>query len=200
MMEMLHDLSKQDAKKRVLRHSCSRSASFGVEEPHMSMKVQDLINWLPIHNPMSTCEHSNPEEELALEPGSRTTREQLGRVDAHSRQENQSLQQEANEDLLVAPQVQVAEDGSLILNEQSISVGVQQSSSICVVEGSAVLERGNATTYSSFLNKTTHTRRWSDAGKGMAVFRALSLMDICRSNFTVFRYHSLSAVLLFSRP
>uniref|UniRef100_A0A667YTY9 Myb-like domain-containing protein n=1 Tax=Myripristis murdjan TaxID=586833 RepID=A0A667YTY9_9TELE len=83
--------------------------------------------------------------------------------------------EEEKDQPLMAPRVKVAEDGSLIIDEESLTVEVQRSEGANPVEErDTVFERGTTTTYSSF-RKGTYTKPWSSEETDM-FFVAVSMV------------------------
>ncbi|KAH0628047.1 hypothetical protein JD844_008717 [Phrynosoma platyrhinos] len=76
---------------------------------------------------------------------------------------------------LLVPRVKVAEDGSIILDEESLTVEVLRTKGQCVVEeNDPIFERGSTTTYSSF-RKSYYTKPWSEKETDM-FFLAISMV------------------------
>ncbi|KAL7836585.1 hypothetical protein AOLI_G00278690 [Acnodon oligacanthus] len=121
------------------------------------MTMRDLIYYLPNTSPMrgSTVSEENGEEAV-VPPSPRLP------VKAPEMEEEEEEEEEECEDQdLLVPKVRVAEDGSIVLDEESLTVRVQRDSNTKVVEGStALFERGSTTTYTSFRN-LHYVRSWS---------------------------------------
>nr|5N9G_C Chain C, Transcription factor TFIIIB component B'' homolog [Homo sapiens]5N9G_H Chain H, Transcription factor TFIIIB component B'' homolog [Homo sapiens] len=76
---------------------------------------------------------------------------------------------------LLVPRVKVAEDGSIILDEESLTVEVLRTKGPCVVEeNDPIFERGSTTTYSSF-RKNYYSKPWSNKETDM-FFLAISMV------------------------
>ncbi|KAL7839637.1 hypothetical protein SRHO_G00262950 [Serrasalmus rhombeus] len=119
------------------------------------MTMRDLIYYLPNTSPMrgSTVSEENGEEAV-VPPSPRLP------VKTPEVEEEEEEEECEDQDLLV-PKVRVAEDGSIILDEESLTVRVQRNSNTKVVEGSmALFEQGSTTTYASFRN-LHYVRSWS---------------------------------------
>ncbi|XP_036454833.1 transcription factor TFIIIB component B'' homolog isoform X2 [Colossoma macropomum] len=119
------------------------------------MTMRDLIYYLPNTSPMrgSTVSEENGEEAV-VPPSPRLP------VKAPELEEEEEEEECEDQDVLV-PKVRVAEDGSIVLDEESLTVRVQRNSNTKVVEGStALFERGSTTTYSSF-RSLHYVRSWS---------------------------------------
>ncbi|KAK2845569.1 hypothetical protein Q7C36_010423 [Tachysurus vachellii] len=121
------------------------------------MTMRDLIYYLPNTSPMrSSVVHEENPAENNIPP---SPKEQIKTADDDEEEEEDDDEFE-NEDMLV-PKVRVAEDGSIILDEESLTVRVQRTSDTKVVENSAALfERGSTTTYTSF-RAVNHVKSWS---------------------------------------
>ncbi|XP_061822227.2 transcription factor TFIIIB component B'' homolog [Nerophis lumbriciformis] len=75
----------------------------------------------------------------------------------------------------MVPQVKVAEDGTLILDEESLTVEVQRAKGPNPAEGrDPIFERGSTTTYSSF-RASTYCKPWSSEETDM-FFLAISMV------------------------
>ncbi|XP_066513981.1 transcription factor TFIIIB component B'' homolog isoform X2 [Hoplias malabaricus] len=131
------------------------------------MTMRDLIYYLPNTSPMrgSTVGEGNQEE--ADVPPSPKQPEKTP--------EWEEDEEEHEDEEVLVPKVRVAEDGSIILDEESLTVRVQKSSNTKVVENSNPLfERGSTTTYSSF-RKLPHVKTWSIRETDM-FFLAISMV------------------------
>ncbi|NXX16103.1 BDP1 factor, partial [Podargus strigoides] len=83
--------------------------------------------------------------------------------------------EESQDGPLLVPRVKVAEDGSIILDEESLTVEVLRTKGPCVVEeNDPIFERGSTTTYSSF-RKSFYTKPWSNKETDM-FFLAISMV------------------------
>ncbi|KAI6058557.1 Transcription factor TFIIIB component B''-like protein [Aix galericulata] len=121
------------------------------------MTMRDLIYYLPENNPMKQEEKSTPDHE---------------EEDEKEEAENGENSQDGP---LLVPRVKVAEDGSIILDEESLTVEVLRTKGPCVVEeNDPIFERGSTTTYSSF-RKSFYTKPWSNKETDM-FFLAISMV------------------------
>ncbi|NXS74789.1 BDP1 factor, partial [Pandion haliaetus] len=129
------------------------------------MTMRDLIYYLPENNPMksSLAEEKRTEKNSAL--GQMKEQEEKSTPDHEEDDEEEAENGEESEDgPLLAPRVKVAEDGSIILDEESLTVEVLRTKGPCVVEeNDPIFERGSTTTYSSF-RKSFYTKPWSNKG------------------------------------
>uniref|UniRef100_A0A3B3SHW4 Myb-like domain-containing protein n=1 Tax=Paramormyrops kingsleyae TaxID=1676925 RepID=A0A3B3SHW4_9TELE len=122
---------------------------------HSKMTMRDLIYYLPDSNPMKTKEIPQKEAEVEEDDC------------------DEDLSQ--NDDELVVPKVKVAEDGSLMLDEDSLTVKVSRTTGPTIVEeNDPLFERGSTTTYSSF-RKIRHVKPWSIKETDM-FFLAISMV------------------------
>ncbi|XP_031433819.1 transcription factor TFIIIB component B'' homolog isoform X4 [Clupea harengus] len=166
---------------------------------HSRMTMRELIYYLPKTNPMKCQEkdqNPNPQEVTISSPVSSHVSEerpaqhseespaqpkqhiQSQSVGEHEQEHEEDVadlsESEANEALLV-PQVKVAEDGSLIIDEESLTVEVlRQKGPNLSADRDPIFERGSTTTYSSF-RKGTYTKPWSSQETDM-FFLAISMV------------------------
>lgn len=136
------------------------------------MTMRDFIYYLPDNNPMtSSLEQERKTEKLlpsvqTKEPESKNTPDAEG---------NEELEEETDDGPLLVPRVKVAEDGSIILDEESLTVEVLRTKGPCVVEeNDPIFERGSTTTYSSF-RKNYYSKPWSNKETDM-FFLAISMV------------------------
>ncbi|CAL9682266.1 unnamed protein product [Knipowitschia caucasica] len=185
----LRQLLKQEMLKGKTKKAKSNVKEHCLDPSKMTMR--DLIRYLPTANPMSTSLESQQENETVLPPSpareASPERAQEAEVqpkkfspslpepmdDASAAGEEQQQQEEEaeeeaeeeedgeDEDAVMVPQVKVAEDGSLIIDEESLTVEVQRMKGPNTIQDrDPIFERGSTTTYSSF-RKGTHTKPWS---------------------------------------
>ncbi|XP_062068202.1 transcription factor TFIIIB component B'' homolog isoform X2 [Lepus europaeus] len=136
------------------------------------MTMRDFIYYLPDNNPMtSSLEQERKTEKL---PPSVQTKEQENK-NAPDAEGNEELEEETDDGPLLVPRVKVAEDGSIILDEESLTVEVLRTKGPCVVEeNDPIFERGSTTTYSSF-RKNYYSKPWSNKETDM-FFLAISMV------------------------
>ncbi|XP_072137280.1 uncharacterized protein [Mobula birostris] len=131
------------------------------------MTMRDFIYYLPDTNPML----SSFEEERRPSPPIVNKEPEVGSNNAASIEE----EDEESDDAVLGPRVKVAEDGSIIIDEESLTVEVlRMKTSNIVEENDPIFECGSQTTYSSF-RKSTHTKPWSDKETDM-FFLAISMV------------------------
>ncbi|PKU47520.1 hypothetical protein llap_2162 [Limosa lapponica baueri] len=153
----LREMLKEELKKeRMLKHR--PPIIEGRSPPDRSkMTMRDLIYYLPENNPMKQEEKSTPDHEEEDE------------------EEEAENGEESQDGPLLVPRVKVAEDGSIILDEESLTVEVLRTKGPCVVEeNDPIFERGSTTTYSSF-RKSFYTKPWSNKETDM-FFLAISMV------------------------
>ncbi|XP_051960769.1 transcription factor TFIIIB component B'' homolog isoform X2 [Xyrauchen texanus] len=157
---------------------------------HTKMTMRELIYYLPASNPMKplteeeqkaseivvpnspkptsseTADDPPVQEEVAGDAGHEEEVEETETVD--------ETQPEGEEPLLV-PRVKVAEDGSLIIDEESLTVQVLRAKGPNPAEDrDPIFERGSTTTYSSF-RKGSYTKPWSN-GETEMFYLAISMV------------------------
>uniref|UniRef100_A0A8C1WLW8 Myb-like domain-containing protein n=1 Tax=Cyprinus carpio TaxID=7962 RepID=A0A8C1WLW8_CYPCA len=154
---------------------------------HTKMTMRELIYYLPVSNPMkSFTEEEETASETVLDdpstpapsktPAAPSVQEMVVEDDGHEEDEErmEETQLEEEEPLLV-PRVKVAEDGSLIIDEESLTVQVSRTKGPNPAEDrDPIFERGSTTTYSSF-RKGTYTKPWS-SGETEMFYLAISMV------------------------
>uniref|UniRef100_A0A3P8XES1 Myb-like domain-containing protein n=1 Tax=Esox lucius TaxID=8010 RepID=A0A3P8XES1_ESOLU len=155
----LRELLRQEMnkeKKRSKAQVCVKE--YNLDPTKMTMR--DLIYYLPETNPMTS-------------PEKPPTPKALAEVDTQ-RDEDEREDDDADGGVLV-PRVKVAEDGSLIIDEESLTVEVlRQKGPNPADDRDPIFERGSTTTYSSF-RKGTHVKPWSNKETDM-FFLAISMV------------------------
>ncbi|XP_077203559.1 transcription factor TFIIIB component B'' homolog isoform X2 [Paroedura picta] len=172
----LRQLLKEELKKEKQQ----RKSKYPVIEKHKpedrsKMVMRDFIYYLPENNPMK----SSLVEEKKSEKISTQAKEPEEKIVADHEDENEEAEEEEEEEEddspLLVPRVKVAEDGSIILDEESLTVEVLRTKGQSVVEDNdPILERGSTTTYSSF-RKNYYTKPWSEKETDM-FFLAISMV------------------------
>ncbi|XP_076219089.1 transcription factor TFIIIB component B'' homolog isoform X2 [Aptenodytes patagonicus] len=173
----LREMLKEELKKeRMLKHR--PPIIEGRSPPDRSkMTMRDLIYYLPENNPMksSLAEEKRTEKNSAL--GQMKEQEEKSSPDHEEEDEEEEAEngEESQDGPLLVPRVKVAEDGSIILDEESLTVEVLRTKGPCVVEeNDPIFERGSTTTYSSF-RKSFYTKPWSNKETDM-FFLAISMV------------------------
>ncbi|XP_060091762.1 transcription factor TFIIIB component B'' homolog [Heteronotia binoei] len=171
----LRQLLKEELKKEKQQ----RKSKYPIIEKHLpedrsKMIMRDFIYYLPENNPMK----SSLVEEKKLERTAAQTKEPEDKIVADHEDENEEVEEEEGEEddgPLLVPRVKVAEDGSIILDEESLTIEVLRTKGQCVVEeNDPIFERGSTTTYSSF-RKNYYTKPWSEKETEM-FFLAISMV------------------------
>ncbi|XP_016525326.1 uncharacterized protein LOC103135864 isoform X4 [Poecilia formosa] len=171
----LRELLRQERSKETnLKRAKTRRKDFTLDPTKMTMR--DLIHYLPTSNPMrSSLEEHNEENETVIPPSPRregsaerppvpevtpakvNTREE----EEEEEEEEEAAAEEDQEESLMVPQLKVAEDGSLIIDEESLTVEVQRAKGPNPAsDRDPIFERGSTTTYSSF-RKSNYSKPWS---------------------------------------
>uniref|UniRef100_A0A8C0W9L1 Myb-like domain-containing protein n=1 Tax=Castor canadensis TaxID=51338 RepID=A0A8C0W9L1_CASCN len=137
------------------------------------MTMRDFIYYLPDNNPMtSSLEQEKKIEKSSTPVQTRDRQENKSTLDAN---DNEEMEEESDDGPLLVPRVKVAEDGSIILDEESLTVEVLRTKGPCVVEeNDPIFERGSTTTYSSF-RKNYYSKPWSNKETDM-FFLAISMV------------------------
>ncbi|KAM9101510.1 transcription factor TFIIIB component B'' homolog isoform 1-T1 [Sarcophilus harrisii] len=137
------------------------------------MTMRDLIYYLPDSNPMKSSLEQEAKSEKSAVPVQTKDQEEKNIPDAED--EVEEMEEESNDGPLLVPRVKVAEDGSIILDEESLTVEVLRTKGPCVVEeNDPIFERGSTTTYSSF-RKNYYSKPWSNKETDM-FFLAISMV------------------------
>nr|XP_005889421.1 PREDICTED: transcription factor TFIIIB component B'' homolog [Bos mutus] len=136
------------------------------------MTMRDFIYYLPESNPMTSSLEQEKKTEKSSTPV--RTREQESKTTPDG-EDNEEIEEELDDGPLLVPRVKVAEDGSIILDEESLTVEVLRTKGPCVVEeNDPIFERGSTTTYSSF-RKSYYSKPWSNKETDM-FFLAISMV------------------------
>uniref|UniRef100_A0A3Q1EFC8 B double prime 1, subunit of RNA polymerase III transcription initiation factor IIIB n=1 Tax=Acanthochromis polyacanthus TaxID=80966 RepID=A0A3Q1EFC8_9TELE len=179
--QKLRELLRQErCKEKRLKKAKALSKELSLDPAKMTMR--DLIHYLPTSNPMScsiedlaqeeTVIPASPEREKSPE---RAQEPEVPPSTANSREEDEEEADEEQEEALMVPQVKVAEDGSLIIDEESLTVEVQRAKGPNPAENrDPIFERGSTTTYSSF-RKGNYSKPWSSEETDM-FFLAISMV------------------------
>ncbi|KAM4639478.1 transcription factor TFIIIB component B'' homolog isoform 3-T3 [Amazona ochrocephala] len=173
----LREMLKEELKKeQTLKHK--PPIIEGRSPPDRSkMTMRDLIYYLPENNPMksSVAEENRTEKSSAL--SQMKEQEEKSTPDHEDEEEDDEAEngEESQDGSLLVPRVKVAEDGSIILDEESLTVEVLRTKGPCVVEeNDPIFERGSSTTYSSF-RRSFYTKPWSNKETDM-FFLAISMV------------------------
>ncbi|NXU45228.1 BDP1 factor, partial [Drymodes brunneopygia] len=173
----LREMLKEELKKERMKLKHRPPVIEGRSPPDRSkMTMRDLIYYLPENNPMksSLVEEKRTEKSYAL--SQMKEQEEKSTPDHEEEEEEEEENEEESQDgPLLVPRVKVAEDGSIILDEESLTVEVLRTKGPCVVEeNDPIFERGSTTTYSSF-RKSFYTKPWSNKETDM-FFLAISMV------------------------
>ncbi|XP_067114801.1 transcription factor TFIIIB component B'' homolog [Osmerus mordax] len=186
----LRELLKQEMnKERKSKKAKVCAKEYTVDPSKMTMR--DLIYYLPDSNPMTSfVEDKRAESEIVI-PNSPSREESPERVPEPEKLPEPASQREDEEggdadedegdsdagqdDQLMVPRVKVAEDGSLIIDEESLTVEVLRAKGPNPMEDrDPIFERGSTTTYSSF-RRATYSKPWSSQETDM-FYLAISMV------------------------
>ncbi|KAL3042038.1 hypothetical protein OYC64_020066 [Pagothenia borchgrevinki] len=195
--QKLRDLLREEMHKEKVnsdysktKRSKKREKEFDLDPAKMTMR--DLIRYLPQSNPMtSSLEESVVENETVVppSPGGENVPEKVQEpefvpkmpsqseeeAEAEAAADEEEEEEEDDDDAVMVPQVKVAEDGTLIIDEESLTVEVQRAKGPNPAnDRDPIFERGSTTTYSSF-RKGTYCKPWSSEETDM-FFLAISMV------------------------
>ncbi|XP_045421786.1 transcription factor TFIIIB component B'' homolog isoform X3 [Lemur catta] len=171
--QKLREMLKEELRKEKKQWKNKYAINESQRPPDRSkMTMRDFIYYLPDNNPMSSSLEQEKKTEKLLTAVQ--TREQEGKSTPDA-EDNEALEEETDDGPLLVPRVKVAEDGSIILDEESLTVEVLRTKGPCVVEeNDPIFERGSTTTYSSF-RKNYYSKPWSNKETDM-FFLAISMV------------------------
>ncbi|CAB1352160.1 unnamed protein product, partial [Coregonus sp. 'balchen'] len=179
----LRELLRQEMnKEKKLRKAKVCLSEYTLDPSKMTMR--DLLYYLPDTNPMTSYLEEEPrEKEIVLpltppreeSPERPPTPEAPAETASQRDEEDDEEDDEDADDGVIVPRVKVAEDGSLIIDEESLTVEVlRQKGPNPADDGDPIFERGSTTTYSSF-RKGTHIKPWSNKETDM-FFLAINMV------------------------
>ncbi|MGH0168915.1 UNVERIFIED_CONTAM: hypothetical protein FKN15_005465 [Acipenser sinensis] len=174
-------LKKEIRKEKKQQKGKTPDFEFNAPVDRSKMTMRDFIYYLPENNPMkSSLEEERREIEKVIgpmpskEPANKAPLPPPVRDEDEDDNEEEDVEHVQDDQVLV-PRVKVAEDGSIIIDEESLTVEVLRMQGPNVVEENyPVFERGSTTTYSSF-RKSTHTKPWTNRETDM-FFLAISMV------------------------
>ncbi|XP_077594087.1 uncharacterized protein LOC144210991 [Stigmatopora nigra] len=193
--QKLRDLLRQEMRKEKGAKKEKRKLvnEFSLESLDSStMTMRDLIHYIPTSNPMSSSlddgmqENENQTEVPSLAEERSSQKSQKSEVapsagesqlqeEGEQEQEEEVDPDEENDDALMVPRVKVAEDGTLILDEESLTVEVKRAKGPNPADDrDPIFERGSTTTYSSF-KASNYCKPWSSEETDM-FFLAISMV------------------------
>ncbi|XP_013994130.2 mucin-5AC isoform X4 [Salmo salar] len=174
----LRELLRQEMnKEKKLRKAKVCLSEYTLDPSKMTMR--DLLYYLPDTNPMTSYLEEEQRENqtvLLLTPPREESpaRPPTPEAPAETASQWDEDDDDANDGVIV-PRVRVAEDGSLIIDEESLTVEVlRQKGPNPADDGDPIFERGSTTTYSSF-RKGTHVKPWSNKETDM-FFLAINMV------------------------
>ncbi|XP_077318618.1 transcription factor TFIIIB component B'' homolog isoform X2 [Lithobates pipiens] len=168
LRELLKDELKKERKEWKAKHPVISNIG---ELERSKMVMRDFIYFIPDSNPMKSSFAETRSSEKA------PTESQLSGTPVKniSNDEDDDMDEEEEDDSqLLAPRVKVAEDGSIILDEESLTVEVSRGKAPIVEGNDPIFERGSTTTYSSF-RKSTYSKPWSEEETDM-FYLAISMV------------------------
>nr|XP_044989421.1 transcription factor TFIIIB component B'' homolog isoform X2 [Jaculus jaculus] len=170
--QKLREMLKEELRKEKKQWKNKYAINESQRPPDRSkMTMRDFIYYLPDNNPMTSSVEQERKTEKSLTP---TQQESKISPDADVNP-NDEVEVEEEDGPLLVPRVKVAEDGSIILDEESLTVEVLRTKGPCVVEeNDPIFERGSTTTYSSF-RKNYYSKPWSNKETDM-FFLAISMV------------------------
>ncbi|XP_029548028.1 platelet binding protein GspB isoform X2 [Salmo trutta] len=174
----LRELLRQEMnKKKKLMKAKVCLSEYTLDPSKMTMR--DLLYYLPDTNPMTSYLEEEQRENQTVLPltpprEESPTRPPTPEAPAETASQLDEDDDDANDGVIV-PRVRVAEDGSLIIDEESLTVEVlRQKGPNPADDGDPIFERGSTTTYSSF-RKGTHVKPWSNKETDM-FFLAINMV------------------------
>ncbi|XP_048224457.1 transcription factor TFIIIB component B'' homolog [Perognathus longimembris pacificus] len=169
LREMLKEELRKEKKQWKNKYGINESQKIA---DRSKMTMRDFIYYLPDKNPMASSLEQEKKTEKSLTSVQTREQENKGPLDAD---EHEEAEEEIDDGPLLVPRVKVAEDGSIILDEESLTVEVLRTKGPCVVEeNDPIFERGSTTTYSSF-RKNCYSKPWSNKETDM-FFLAISMV------------------------
>lgn len=112
LREMLKEELRKEKKQWKNKYAINESQR---PQDRSKMTMRDFIYYLPDNNPMSSSLEQEKKTEKSLMPAQ--TREQEGKSVANA-EDNEEIEEEMDDGPLLVPRVKVAEDGSIILDEE----------------------------------------------------------------------------------
>ncbi|XP_073440145.1 LOW QUALITY PROTEIN: transcription factor TFIIIB component B'' homolog [Dendrobates tinctorius] len=170
--QKLRDLLKEELRREQKAWRAKHPIIHQIPELEKSkMKMRDFVHFIPMTNPMSSSleESRNSEKPSPVEPP-------VTGLAVKNNAEEEVLDDDDEEDdsQLLAPRVKVAEDGSIILDEESLTVEVIRAKAPIVEGNDPIFERGSTTTYTSF-RRSNYSKPWSNQETDL-FFLAISMV------------------------
>ncbi|XP_037121198.1 transcription factor TFIIIB component B'' homolog isoform X2 [Syngnathus acus] len=169
--------------KRVQKAKRKNDNEYTLDPSKMTMR--DLIRYLPSSNPMSySLEDDAQGNKTTVSPSKEKSTERVQKLNPEvvpetrrqaEEEEPAAAEEEEEDDATMMPRVKVAEDGTLILDEESLTVEVKRTKGPNPAEGrDPIFERGSTTTYSSF-RPSAYCKPWTSEETDM-FFLAISMV------------------------
>uniref|UniRef100_A0A8B9C015 Myb-like domain-containing protein n=1 Tax=Anser brachyrhynchus TaxID=132585 RepID=A0A8B9C015_9AVES len=177
--QRLREMLREELKKERMKQLKHRPPIIEGRSPpdRSKMTMRDLIYYLPENNPMKSSLVEEKKTEKNSSQCQMKEQEEKNTPDREEEDEEEEAEngEDSQDGPLLVPRVKVAEDGSIILDEESLTVEVLRTKGPCVVEeNDPIFERGSTTTYSSF-RKSFYTKPWSNKETDM-FFLAISMV------------------------
>ncbi|NXP16789.1 BDP1 factor, partial [Scytalopus superciliaris] len=150
----LREMLKEELKKERMKLKHRPPIIEGSSPPDRSkMTMRDLIYYLPENNPMKSSLAVEKRTEKNSAASQMKGQEEKSTLDHEEEEEEEEENGEESQDgPLLVPRVKVAEDGSIILDEESLTVEVLRTKGPCVVEeNDPIFERGSTTTLNTYM-------------------------------------------------
>ncbi|XP_053557417.1 transcription factor TFIIIB component B'' homolog [Bombina bombina] len=167
LRELLKDELRKEKKAWKEKHPV---ISTKVDLERSKMVMRDFVHFIPSSNPMS----SPIEEKKTNEKSPGESQNSVSEQKNTPNEDEDFPDEEDNNSQLVVPRVKVAEDGTIILDEESLTVEVIRTKAAVVENDDPIFERGSMTTYSSF-RKHNYSKPWSSPETEM-FFLAISMV------------------------
>ncbi|XP_002934881.3 transcription factor TFIIIB component B'' homolog isoform X1 [Xenopus tropicalis] len=168
----LRDLLRDELRKeRRASKEKFTSVDYSDEIDRSKMTMRDFVHYIPENNPMTS---SISDKNTSDKPATVESPSAGSEMKSAPREDEDDLDEEEDEGPLLVPRVKVAEDGSIILDEESLTVEVSRTKGPIVENGDPIFERGSTTTYTSF-RKSKYSKPWSEKETDM-FFLAISMV------------------------
>ncbi|XP_028830328.1 transcription factor TFIIIB component B'' homolog isoform X3 [Denticeps clupeoides] len=193
LRQLLRKEMGNEKKKKAGCLNKARKTEVNSPKDHTRMTMRELIYYLPKTNPMKSYQEEDQQRAADtphspaspaspspnLDDGTPEHSEQPEPLEEREEHEGEGGDTDVTEvdpgDQMPVPRVKVAEDGSLVVDEESLTVEVLRAKGPNLAEEmDPIFERGSTTTYSSF-RKGTFTKPWSNQETDM-FFLAISMV------------------------
>ncbi|KAM4707161.1 transcription factor TFIIIB component B'' homolog [Discoglossus pictus] len=170
--QKLRDLLKAELKKERKAWKEKHPATYtNIEPQREKMVMRDFVHFIPSSNPMTSTLEVKKSSEKSPPTDTQISGSETKNIPGD---EEKDPDDEENDSQLVVPRVKVAEDGTIILDEESLTVEVVRAKAAIVENNDPIFERGSSTTYSSF-RRNCYSKPWSKQETEM-FFLAISMV------------------------